>query len=128
MSGYCACRKITEVKNTSFKIMQEEQDGIVVISIIGTLVSGNFKEFQKILADLDNQGKINVVLDMQKCTYITSMNLSAILSFKKKFIAKGGDLKLAQINTLINDLFEKINLKRVLNVYDTVESAIASFN
>ena len=70
----------------------------------------------------------DIVLDMSKINYIDTAGLAAILSCYRSCDAKHGFLRLACLTRPVARLFTLVRLDRVIQIYDTIEKAIASFN
>jgi len=105
----------------------KEQNGVAVVLINGGFIQENLDEFKKFMTDLFDKGSLNVVLDMGKCGYVTSMGLAAIFTFKKSFREAGGDIRIACINRLIRNLFQLTNLQMAADIFETVEEGVRSF-
>jgi len=108
-------------------IRKSEHGGISALSIIGSLSQGEADEFELALMELHERGKTKIVIDLSECGYITSLNLSILLYFKKLFVARGGDIGIVCANNVIVDLFEKTNLNKVVRLYPTLEEALSGF-
>ena len=109
------------------ELILREENGVAVVLINGGLVQENLDEFKKFMTDLFDKGSLNVVLDMGKCSYVTSMVLAAVFGFKKKFNDAGGDVRIACINRLIRNLFQLTNLQMAADIFETVEEGVRSF-
>lgn len=105
-----------------------EENGVTVVVVEGGIVQEGVEDFKKLLLDLLDRGKLKLVLDMEKCGYVTSMSLAAIFTSKKRFKESGGDIRIARINRLIRNLFELTNLRRAADIFETVEEAVRSFS
>jgi len=104
-----------------------KQNDILIISIEYTVHLESADDFQKEIDRFLEESITKFVLNMEKCKYISSITLAAVINLKKKLHSLNGDIKLARVNELIRKLFEKTNVFKILEIYDTVEDAIASF-
>ena len=108
-------------------IKTREVGDVLVAVIEGGILQENVDDFQNKLHSMCDKGWTKVVLDMEQCNYITSMCLAVISNAKKKFIAANGDIKIANVNRLIKNLFDITNLKKKIEILDSVENAVKSF-
>jgi anti-anti-sigma factor len=100
---------------------------VLIISIENEVAQEDTDVLQKKLLEFLEAGTLKIVLDMSQCGYINSMGLSTILHIKIKFNEKGGDIKIARINTLIKNLFELTNLNKIIDIFETVEEGVSAF-
>jgi len=92
-----------------------------------TLDASNSKDFRKsvkpILSDHNE-----VVLDLSEKRFVDSSGCGALLSCLRTLNAKGGDLKLCGVSKQVRALFELIRMHRVVEIYNTREEALNSFD
>ncbi len=103
------------------------QKDVLIFSLEKEVVQEDVDILQKKLVEFLDSGEFKIVLDMSQCSYITSMGLSTIFHVKKKFNEKGGDIKIARINTLIRNLFSLTNLNKTIDIFNTLEEAVNAF-
>ena len=109
------------------KIQTKEEGDVVVVFVKGGILQENVDDFQTTLNTLLKKGHLKLVLDMEHCNYITSMSLAVITSVKKQLMKVNGDIKLANINRLISNLFKVTNLKKKIEIFKSVSAAIEAF-
>lgn len=110
------------------KLKIQERDAVVVVGLEGNVMQEDVTMFRNRLDDLIHNGKIKIVLDLGRVSYLSSMSLAVIVEAKNHLLASHGDLKLASANNLIRNLFEMTRLIRKIEILDTVDDAIAAFN
>jgi anti-sigma B factor antagonist len=108
-------------------LIQMEKD-VLIFSLEEEVVQEDVELLQKKLLDLLAEGHLKVVLDMAQCSYITSMGLSAIFHAKKRYNEKGGDIRIARVNSLIRNLLTLTNLNKTIRSFETLNEAIQSFS
>lgn len=108
-------------------IQTHEIDNVVILSIEGGLFWEREDDFFSKLREIYEQRKFDIVVDFEKCCYITCSHLDMLFQFKKKFQAKGGGLKIACISSLVEAIFENSDLPDVVDVFTSVETAVASY-
>ena len=68
-----------------------------------------------------------VVLDLGKVNRINSKGLSALISAVKTMTKVGGEVRFAQIDRQLRDIFVRTKLVQVFATYETVDRALASY-
>ena len=103
--------------------------GIIVLTPKGRLTGGTETDevkaaIEKILSD----GETKLVVDLGDTQYLNSSALGIFVSLHKKFIDKGGKMKLARVGKSIDNILVITKLSLVFDVFDSVEEAINSFS
>jgi len=106
------------------KIIINEQDSVVVISVDSSVLQEHVPLFRERLNDIIAEKKYWIVFDMLDANYISSMGISVILAVKRKAGECGGHVLFANVNHLIMNLFEVTELIKTLEIYPTVEEAV----
>lgn len=70
------------------------------------------------------EGFTNIVMDLGRLTYVSSMGLSSIVKIAKQLRAKGGEVRICCLTGLVRQLFEITRLDHVFPPHDSVESAL----
>ncbi len=68
-----------------------------------------------------------IVFDLGHVTRVNSKGLSALIAAVKTMRHSGGDVRFAQIDKQIRDVFVRTRLVKVFDTYETVERAMASY-
>lgn len=106
------------------KIIINEQDSVIVISVDSSVLQEHVPLFRERLNDVIADKKYWIVFDMLDASYISSMGISVILAAKRKAEESGGNILFANVNHLIMNLFEVTELIKTLEIYPTVEEAV----
>ena len=109
-----------------FKIT--EKGGVSVVSVTGDVSNSAVDEFMRMIMDLYENGRVNIVLDLSKCTRITGINLSILMYFKKRISAKGGDIRIACAGRAVTRYFRRTGADRIFHMHQRREGAIFSFS
>lgn len=104
-------------------------DDITVLDVSGriTLDEGNVM-LREIVRDLADKGSKRIVLNLGEVTYIDSSGVGELVKTHTTIRSKGGELKLANLNKRVNDLFEMTRLSTVLDIQKDEASALKSFS
>lgn len=102
-------------------------DQTAVIVLPGDhLDANNSKEFKAdIVSYLESEKQ--VLFDMSGIRFCDSSGLGAILSCLRKMNESGGDLKLFGMNKSVRALFELVRMHRIIDILNTQEEALRSF-
>jgi anti-sigma B factor antagonist len=101
------------------------RDKVSVIEIIGNLDGNTSTEFQERLEPLV-EAKGCLVLDLTKCSYVSSAGLRVLLMLAKHLTAQEGRMALVAVCPEIKDVMEMTGFINFFKLYNTVEEAIKS--
>jgi anti-sigma B factor antagonist len=76
---------------------------------------------------LFEEGKHNLVVDLQAVRFVDSSGLGALVSGFKNASSRNGNLKLAGLQLQVKSMFELTRLHRVFEIYTDSGEALASF-
>ena len=76
---------------------------------------------------LFEEGKRNLVIDLQAVRFVDSSGLGALVSGFKNASSRNGNLKLAGLQLQVKSMFELTRLHRVFEIYTDSGEALASF-
>ena len=110
-----------------FQIEKESRGLVQVIRLAGSLDMYSFPRLETQLNALFDQGQYFVVLDCGRLDYVGSAGLGALISLAKRAREHNGDVRLLNVPERIYRIIELLGFTKVLNVYDTEEAAVASF-
>ena len=87
-------------------------------------------DFRNALLELIENGRRNLVVNLQGVSFIDSSGLGALVSALKTLKANGGkgDVRLAEVQEPVVALLEIIRLNRVFSTYPSVEKAVQSYD
>jgi anti-sigma B factor antagonist len=105
----------------------KEYGDVVVVEIEGNILQENVDVLKGRFYDLIDNGKTHMVLNMAKSNYVSSLCLAVIVDVKNRLSLLEGDLKISNVNRLIHNLLEITNLVKKIEIYETTEEAVASF-
>lgn len=89
---------------------------------------GNYTELEKAARDEFDSGMRDLVIDLSQTPSLTSIGVRALVVIHKMLAADGRQhLKLAGPIPTIRDMLEVAGVTPPVEVYDTVEEAVASF-
>jgi len=88
----------------------------------------NFAELEAITKAEYARGMRNLVLDLSQTPTLSSIGVRAIVIIHKLLTAEGGNpLKIAAAPAPVRDVLQIAGITQFIEIYDTVEEAVASF-
>ena len=89
---------------------------------------GNYKELEQTARDSYDNGMRDLVIDLSQTPSLTSIGIRAIVFIHKLLSNDGGrHLKLAGVIPPLRDTFEIAGITKFIEIYTTVDEAVASF-
>lgn len=101
------------------------QKGIVIIEISGSLDGNTVSAAHEKIIPLIT-ADISLVLDLGKCSYISSAGLRFLLVAAKQISAKAGRGVLAGVSEEIRDVMEMTGFSHYFKTYETVSTAVTA--
>lgn len=107
-----------EVPSTHrFSLAFTREHAAVVVAIVGDLDCYTAPLLAARLEDLvENQGNLNVVLDLREMTFVDSTGLSAIIHAFRHLRERGGTMQLRRLSPSARKVMEICGLHRVLAI------------
>ncbi len=106
----------------------EERGGVVLLAIHEErLDAHNSGDLKAQMLKLFEEGKADLVLDLQTVKFVDSSGLGAMVSGFKNASSRNGSLKLSGLQLQVKSMFELTRLHRVFEIFPTVDEALASF-
>jgi anti-anti-sigma factor len=111
------------------QISQFDQNKPVTVFLLQERISlDNFAELESITKREHEKGMSRLVLDLSETSTLTSIGVRAIVVIHKILSANGGNpLKLAAVQPSIRDVLKIAGITQFIEIFDTVEDAVKSF-
>ena len=106
------------------QLSYSDKNGYKVIEFEGSLDTATSSDVEKQINLLMEEGVLKFIFNFEKTRYMSSAGLRVLLATAKKLKGKG-DLKISNLNTMIEEVFEISGFSTILNVYKTEEDALA---
>jgi len=111
------------------KITQREVDGAVVLDLNGKLTGGPDAEtFREVFKSLVDQDKKNIIVNLEKVSWINSTGLGILISGYTSVRRGGGDLVVMHASDRIESILYVTKLNLLFKAYESEEAAIKSFS
>lgn len=90
---------------------------------------GNHKELERTAQDAYNKGMRDLVIDLSQTPSLTSIGIRTLVAIYKLLATADNvrHIKLAGVMQPIREMFDIAGITSFLEIYDTVDEAVASF-
>ena len=106
-----------------------EVDGVTVLNLSGRITLGDgTKLLRKLIRDTLAAGKKRILLNMAEVFYIDSSGLGELVSAYAAVKNSGGQLKLLNLKSRVQDLMQLTRLHMIFDIYTDEKTALASFH
>lgn len=102
----------------------EKANGLVVV-VAGRLDAETSTRFAGLSAEVLERGSKNIVLDLSRLKYISSMGLRSILNLAKSVNAGGARFAVCGLQGMVAEVFEITGFASVLKTFETPEEALS---
>ncbi len=109
-------------------ITKKTKGDIVILEIVGEIDLYNAPEIKDIIGKLIEDRCYNVIIDLEKVSYIDSSGIGALISSLSNLKKYHGGLKIINVYASVRKVFELTKLTSFFEIYDSEEEAVESFN
>jgi anti-sigma B factor antagonist len=110
------------------KITQREVDNAVILDLNGKLTGGpDADTFREVFKSLIDQGKKNIIVNLEKVSWINSTGLGILISGYTSVRRGGGDLVIMHASDRIESILYVTKLNLLFKAYENEPDALASF-
>lgn len=109
------------------EIVRQDRGNVTILSVPAKLDTLLSETLAHTYMELENEGRVRVVVDCEQLEFLTSIILEILANFHQKARKNDGDLKFANVPVCIEDIFALTKLDRVFSRYSSVDEAVAAF-
>ncbi|MGC8765131.1 MAG: STAS domain-containing protein [Brevinematia bacterium] len=109
------------------EINRREVGEITIFDITGEIDLYNAPEIKEKIKEEMNKNRVNIVINLDKVTYIDSSGIGVLISSLSNLKKVGGALKLINVYASVRKVFELTKLTSFFDIYDSEADALASF-
>jgi anti-sigma B factor antagonist len=117
----------SEVANP-FAIQSSVEDGLSIVAIEGFVDAHTAPQFEDAIQKAVDAGRIRIVVDCEKLTYISSAGLGVFMSFIEEVRDQGGDIKICGLAPKVKHTFDILGFQDIFEMLDDQQTAIRHFN
>jgi anti-anti-sigma factor len=108
-------------------IVTDNTQNIAIMNVKGRVDSNTAPELDNALANLLNNDKNKIVLNLEAVEYLSSAGLRALVKALKDAQKSGGDLRLAAVSQPIEVILRTVGMMQMFKMYPSEQEAIAGF-
>ena len=110
------------------RIATRDFDGsVMVFDLDGALDKRTMPELERTVTSLTDKGRLRIVVNCEKLTYISSDGMGVFLSHLIKIRKSGGDIKFCNMRDEARTVVSYLGLAKLLSIRDTEREAVADF-
>lgn len=110
------------------KIHRRDVSTVTVLDLHGKLTGQeSYALFHEMLERLLDEGRFSVVLNLEAVPWVESSGVAALIGGYFTFVRRGGRIRFTGLNPRVDEVFFTIDLRNILDVYDSESDAVASF-
>ena len=98
----------------------------IVITLTGELTADSEDQFKRTVQEVWNDSPSHVILDCEDLDMVDSIGLESFLWLSELLAQSSHQLRCANVNETITQIFEFTRLDRVFSVHDEIEEAARS--
>ena len=107
-------------------VSSDRQDGTLIARTDGRIDGANAREFQVALENAIDPSDLNVILDMENLSYISSAGLRVILMTAKTLQKQNAKFAICSLSPAIQEVFQISGFDRIIPIHASQEAAISS--
>ena len=104
-----------------------EAGEVRVVDISGSLDTNTSPEALSELNALVESGASKLLVNFEHVDYVSSAGLRVMLVMAKALTAVNGELRISNLNSEVQEVFDISGFSTILSVFETEEDALASF-
>jgi anti-sigma B factor antagonist len=109
------------------EIVKREKEDVVILDINGEIDLYNAPEIKEIINGLIAEQKTNVIINLEKVSYIDSSGIGALISSLSNLKKYQGGLKIINVFASVRKVFELTKLTSFFEIYDSEDEALKNF-
>lgn len=111
----------------NFKINHKRVDRFDVLELSGELDAHTASQLENSLKTLIDQEQHRIIVDCEDLDYIASAGLGVFMAYIEDVRSLGGDIKLANMNSKVYNVFDLLGFPTLYDILNDVEDAIDKF-
>lgn len=112
---------------SDFSVFAREADEVTLIYPRGYINAHTVRIFESEIQNALRQGRFKIVVSCAGLAYIASAGLGAIMGTIEEIRDNGGDLRLAELNETVRNIFEILGFNHLYKIFPTEMDAVLSF-
>lgn len=110
-----------------FSLETDNRQSVSVMKVKGRIDSETAPDLDEALTRLVQQGRNQIVLNLQDVDFMSSAGLRAVVKAFQAAKKAGGDLRLAAVSEPVEVVLRTVGMMQMLQMYPSDQEAMASF-
>lgn len=111
----------------NISIETDNSNNIVIMNVMGRVDSNTSPELDHALANLLQNEKDKIVVNLEQVDYLSSAGLRVLVQALKDTQKSGGNLHLATISENVEMVLRTVGMLQMFKMFSTTEEAVAGF-
>lgn len=108
-------------------IVTDNTQNVAIMNVKGRVDSYTAPELDNALANLLNNNKNKIVLNLEAVEFLSSAGLRALVKALKNAQNSGGDLRLASVSQPIEVILRTVGMLQMFKMYPSEQEAMTGF-
>lgn len=108
-------------------IEREDVGEVTILTLSGELDFENTVWLRGELHGLLKEGRVKVLLDMDKVDLISSYTVGVFVAFARDLRERAGDIKFVHLQRRVRDTFATTRIDHILDLFKDRETAVSAF-
>ena len=109
-------------------IDSQDAGDVIIIAPKGFINAHTVKRFDEHLQQLVQGGRYRIVISGRDLQYVASAGLGALMGVIEDVRAQQGDIRLAELNQTVFNIFDILGFTHLYRIFDSVDEAVRSFS
>lgn len=110
-----------------FSIAKSSKEGMSILTLEGYLDAHTAPQFEKAVEEEFEAGRIRIIVDCAKLTYISSAGLGVFMSFVEEIREAGGDIKICGLTPKVMQVFDILGFPALFDIVDDLPAAMKKY-
>lgn len=110
-----------------FSIHKSTEHGLSVLALDGYLDAHTAPDFEKTVQAEFEAGRVQMIVECSKLTYISSAGLGVFMSFIEEIRAAGGDIKICGLAAKVYQVFDILGFSALFDILPDLPAAVQRF-
>jgi anti-sigma B factor antagonist len=110
-----------------FSINKSSEQGLSVLALAGYLDAHTAPEFEKAVQTEFEAGRVKLVVECSRLTYISSAGLGVFMSFIDEIRSAEGDIKICALDPKVFQVFDILGFSALFDILPDLPAAVQRF-
>jgi anti-sigma B factor antagonist len=110
-----------------FSITRSSEGDLTVLTLDGFLDAHTAPQFEKAIQSELDAGRVQLIVDCSKLTYISSAGLGVFMGFIEEIRERNGDIKICGLTPKVAQVFDILGFPALYDIVADVPAAVRQF-